>query len=276
MFIYIYKIKLITKLFLKYKFLFLLTLEKSKIKLYKKLGYYKHPNSLFIIHHINELYSIGLNKYIIEKKVFSLLDTGKMLYLNPNYFGNFKITFKKNKIVKFFITSTKKRNYINFLKGIQYLKNNSINFEINLVGRSGKFGINDIPKELRNYFNFYRDITYQKMYQIIIKSDFIILNLYPNRKEDNIYKFYRATGNAQLSYGFCKPSLIEKSFSSIYKFSKNNSIIYTNSNIHLAMMEAAKINNKKYINLCKNLNLLKNKIYKISLNNLNKILNIYK
>ena len=58
------------------------------------------------------------------------------------------------------------------------------------------------------------------MYQIIIESDFIILNLYPNRKEDNIYKLYRATGNAQLSYGFCKPSLNEKSFLLYINFQK--------------------------------------------------------
>lgn len=109
-----------------------------------------------------------------------------------------------------------------------------------------------------------------------MKSDFIILNLYPNRTEDIIYKIYRATGNAQISYGFCKPSLVENSFSSIYKFSNNNSIIYNNNNIHLAMMEAAKMTNKKYINLCKNLNLLRKNIYKISLKNLKNILNKYK
>ena len=269
-------LKLLKKIILNYKFLFLITLEKSKIKFYKDLGYYEHPNSLFIIHHINELYSIGLKRYILQNKVFSLLDTGKILYLNPCYFGKFKCSFKKNKIPKFFITSTKHRNYNHFLKGIYYLKNNSIDFEIYVVGRSGKFGINNVPKELRNYFHFYNNITYQKMFKIIIKSDFIILNLYPNRTEDIIYKIYRATGNAQISYGFCKPSLVENSFSSIYKFSNNNSIIYNNNNIHLAMMEAAKMTNKKYINLCKNLNLLRKNIYKISLNNLKNILNKYK
>lgn len=270
------KIKLLKKIFLNYKFLFLITLEKYRIHFYKHLGYYDHPNSLFIIHHLNELNSIGLKRYILQNKVFSLIDTGQILYLNPCYFGKFKIIFKKNKIPKFFITSTKKRNYTYFLKGISYLKKNSIDFEINVVGRSGKFGINDVPKDLRNYFNFYNNITYQKMYEIIIKSDFIVLNLYPNRKEDNIYKLYRATGNAQISYGFCKPSLVESSFSSIYKFSNTNSIIYNNTNIHLAMMEAAKLTNKRYINLCKNLNILRKNIYKISLNNLKGILNKYK
>ena len=113
------------------------------------------------------------------------------------------------------------------------------------------------------------------MYEIVLKSDFIILNLYP-RKEDNIYKFYRSTGNAQLSYGFCKPALVEKSFSSIYKFSEKNSIIYNNNDISLAMMKAATISKKKYKILCKNLNLLRKKIFDISLNNLKKIINKYK
>ena len=259
----------------KYKFLFLITLDIFKINFYKKLGYYEHPNTLFIIHHINELYSVGIEKYILEKKVFSLIDTQKILYLNPSYFGHFKLCFRKNKKVKFFITSTKNRNYDYFLNGVYFLKNNSLDFEINVVGRCGKFGIDYVPKELRKYFKFYRRIPYQKMYEIVLKSDFIILNLYP-RKEDNIYKFYRSTGNAQLSYGFCKPALVEKSFSSIYKFSEKNSIIYNNNDISLAMMKAATISKKKYKILCKNLNLLRKKIFDISLNNLKKIINKYK
>ena len=255
--------------------MFLLTLYIAKINFYKELGYYDHPNSLFIIHHINELYSVGLEKYILENKVFSLIDTQKVLYLNPSYFGHFKLCFNKNKKVKFFITSTKKRNYDYFLNGVYFLKNNSLDFEINVVGRCGKFGINDVPKELRKYFNFYNKIPYQKMYEIVLKSDFIILNLYP-RKEDNIYKIYRATGNVQLSYGFCKPSLVEKSFSSIYKFSEENSIIYNNNDISLAMMEAATISIKKYRILCQNLNLLRKKIFDISKNNLKKVVDKYK
>ena len=183
--------------------------------------------------------------------------------------------FKKNKKIKFFITSTKNRNYDYFINGVYFLKNNSIDFEINVVGRCGKFGIKDVPRELRKYFQFYRKIRYQKMYEIILKSDFIILNLYPS-KEDNIYKFYRATGNAQLSYGFCKPPLVEKSFSSIYKFSDKNSIIYNNNDIYLAMMKAATITKKKYKILCKNLNLLRKEIYDISLNNLKNVINKYK
>lgn len=271
-----FNLKLLNNTISKYKFLFLLTLEKSKIQFYKELGYYNHPNSLFVIHHINELYYVGLKRYIFENKVFGLIDTGKILYLNPSYFGNFKMSFKKNKIVTFFITSTKNRNYTYFLEGVSFLKNNSIDFKINVVGRSGKFELNDVPKDLRNYFLFYTQIPYQQMYEIILKSDFIILNLYPSRKEDIIYKYYRATGNAQISYGFCKPALIEKSFSSIYKFSDDNSIIFNNNDIALAMMKAAKITKRKYKNLCENLNFLRKKIFQISLNNLKKTLNKYK
>ena len=124
--------------------------------------YYNHPNSLFIIHHIDELYSRGLERYIYENKVYSIIDRGKILYLNPNYFGNFKLSFKKNKIVTFFITSTKHRNYTYFLKGIYFLKNNLIDFQINVVGRSGNFKLKDIPIDLKNYFHFYKKIPYKK------------------------------------------------------------------------------------------------------------------
>ena len=71
------KFKNITR---KYKFLFLTTLNINLVNFYKKLGYYNHPNSLFIIHHINELYSVGLDRSIFENKVFSLIDTKKITY----------------------------------------------------------------------------------------------------------------------------------------------------------------------------------------------------
>ena len=40
------------------------------------------------------------------------------------------------------------------------------------------------------------------MHEIILKSDFIILNLHQNIIRDNIYQIYRATGNSKSHMDF--------------------------------------------------------------------------
>lgn len=265
------KFKLLSKKLKKYKYLFLETLEKKFIPFYKKLGFYDNPNSLFVIHHIDEIHHLGIKTFISKNQVFGLTDYGLIPYLNPNYFGNFKLTYEKGKN-SFFITSTKLRNYKHFIDGVFFLKNNSIDFEINVVGRFRNFRKVHVPKELRRYFHFYGNVRYQKLYEIVNKSDFIILNLYPDRKNDNLFRTFRATGNAQLAYGFYKPVLIEENFAKAYKFSNNTAIIYKGHNISSAMLEAVKMTKNEYLNMSVNVKYLQEKIYNISLNNLKNVL----
>lgn len=69
------------------------------------------------------------------------------------------------------------------------------------------------------------------MYNLVKNTDFIIINLYPNQKYDNLFKTYRSTGNTQFAYGFYKPVIIEKSFANIYKFTNEIAIIYNECEI---------------------------------------------
>ena len=255
-----------------YKFLFLETLEKHLIPFYEKVGYYNNPNSLFVIHHVDERYLLGINNSISKNRVFSLTDYGIIPYLNPNYYGNFKLSHEKNQIVSFFITSTKLRNYQYFIEGVSYLKNKSIDFIINVVGRCGNFTESNVPIELKKYFKFYGTVEYQKMYNIVKNSDFIILNLYPDNETDNLFRTFRATGNAQLAYGFYKPVLIEENFVKVYKFSKETAIIYKGHNISSAMLIAATMSKSQYKDMSRKVKYLKETIYNLSLNNLKKVL----
>ena len=68
------------------------------------------------------------------------------------------------------------------------------------------------------------------MYDIVKKSDFIILNLYPDREIDNLFKTYRSRGNSQLAYWFYNPVLIKENYIKVYKCSNETSIIYKNHN----------------------------------------------
>ena len=47
-----------------------------------------------------------------------------------------------------------------------FLKKILIDFEINVVGNGG-FNEFDVSKELRNFFHFYGQVKYQKMYNIV-------------------------------------------------------------------------------------------------------------
>ena len=77
--------------------LLLKTIEYKSIGFYKKIGIYNNPNSLFLIHHLDKLYSLGINQTISKNYVFSLADYGIIPYVNTNYFGDFKLSHKKNK-----------------------------------------------------------------------------------------------------------------------------------------------------------------------------------
>ena len=268
------KVKL-KKKFRLYNYSLLLTTDKGhkKYKLYKSLGFFSNYKSLFVVHGGDFIKKLHLKKFLSRKHVFSLADYGKLNYVNPNYFGEFRLTFQKNRQVSFYITSTKKRFYSYLLVGARNLKNKLIDFKIHVTGMSHSLYKSLIPKDLKKFFHFHGLVRYKYLYKIIEKIDFIILNLFRHNKDDNLFRTFRATGSAQLSYGFYKPVLVEESFAPVYKFSNKTAIIFKNFNLSLAMEIASKMSSKKYTEMCKNIKSLRESIYNISLNNLKKALN---
>ena len=245
----------------------------KKKKLYRSLGFFSNPKSLFIVHAYDFLTKINLKKFISKKHVFSLADYGKLIYVNPNYFGEFNLTFQKNNKVSFYITSTNYKFYSYLLIGARNLKNKLIDFQIHVTGGSDELSQDIIPKDLKKFFNFHGKVSYRKLYKIIGETDFIILNLFNNNKMDILFRTTRATGSVQLAYGFYKPVLVEEFFAPVYKFSNKTAIIFKNSDLSSAMEKAAKISSKDYMEISKNIKFLRESIYNISLNNLKKVLN---
>lgn len=143
-------------------------------------------------------------------------------------------------IKNFFITSTAWRTYSDLLDGLIELNKRSIDFILNIVGHSKKILDEKFPNEIKKKIKFYGKVTYQKMYEIILNSDFIIINIYPDRIYDNGFKTFLATGSAQLAYGFCKPVLIEETFLGIYKFSYETAIIFKGHDLSSAMINLQK------------------------------------
>ena len=112
------------------------------------------------------------------------------------------------------------------------------------------------------------------MYSIIEQSDFIIINLDPDLKEDNYFRTERATGSAQLGYGFHKPIIISTEFADTYKLTDDTALIYDNKDMLPAMAKAISMSSERYDAMKENMKSLCKKIYNISLENVKKALKI--
>lgn len=259
----------------KYNYSLLQSIDKGgkNLKLFKDLGYFDNPNSLFVVHQTDFIKSMKIDKFISKKHVFCLADYGKITYLNPNYFGNFNLTHQKKTKTSFYISSTMEKYYSYLILAVKNLKKKSIDFEINITGHTKDLNIDIIPHDLRKYFYFHGRVTYRKLYQVIQKSDFIILNLFPDSKRDNLFRTFRATGSAQLAYGFYKPVIIEENFATIYKFSNETAIIFKNHDLSSGLERATQISSEEYSKMSKKMKYLRETIYNISLDNLKNVLN---
>ena len=257
-----------------YSLLHTISFQKDRVKLFKNLGFYDNPNSLFVLHALDQLEMLGLEKYVQKNHVFGLADYGKLNYINPNYFGNLDFSHKKNKKIIFYVTSSINKYYSYLILAVRNLKNKAFDFEIDITGWNKNLNKKIIPQDIRQYFHFHGLVSYTKLYSIILKTDFIIMNLFPDNEIDIVFKTFRATGSAQLSYGFNRPVIVEESFAKVYKFSNQTAIIFKNHDLSDAMERAIQMSEKEYKDMTYNVKLLRESIYNISLNNLKKALHI--
>ena len=255
---------------LKYKYILVQTIDDKNKNIFKKLKLLEVNNSIFVCHNIK--YAINdYENFFNERRIWTLANVSKGFQINPHYFGNIKIK-NKNKKTRFFLTSTKFRNYTNLIKSIIKLKKENYNFQINIVGRRNNMNYENIPKFINKTLSFKYNVSYVDLYHIIENSDYIIIPLDPKNNHDNLYRTNISTGSIQLAYGFLKPLIINKDFGNYYFLNDNNSLLY-NDNIYDAMKIAIKLNENKYKYLQNNLNITVKKIEKISINNINKAIN---
>ena len=254
-----------------YDFIVIQTVNEQNRKLLIRLNILKLNNTIFIFHNIsyaNKDYSI----FFIQNRIWTLGNISKGLQVNPHFFGNIKIKDKAKKTF-FFLTATAHRNYIYFIKSILKLKEDNLNFKIIVTGSKRFFNSSNIPKNLIHNFSFKYNVSYEELYKLIIRSDFIILPFDPKINNDKTYKTIRVSGSIQLAYGFLKPVIIDKNFADFYNLNDKNSLIYENYDLYTIMKKAIKLNNKKYKYLQSNLNETVKEIYKISINNVKKTIN---
>ena len=129
---------------------------------------------------------------------------------------------EKNKITRFFLTSTINRNYKPLIDSVNKLAKGNFNFEIVVTGRSYTFNQAKIPRKASNKFIFKHGVEYSELYRLVKSSDFIIILLDPKSSYDNLFNRSRVTGSFQLSIGFLKPCIINKQYSKFYNLNHEN------------------------------------------------------
>jgi len=231
--------------------------------------FFKIILSFNINHHI---YTTGISIFYNQNRIWSLGHFKNTLYVNPHYYGDIKIKNKNNR-TKFFLPSNGGRNYKNLLLAAEKLKKENLDFEVIVIGRGRPFSKKVLSEKLKNNFIFKFNVKFEDLYEGVYTSDYIIINLYPHYKYNDIFRKNRITGASQLSFGFYKPVLIHKSFAEFYNRSSENSFIFDNSNFYETMRKAILLNVQEYKEMQKNHIKLSDSLYKLSLNNIKKTLN---
>ena len=259
-------------IFKNYSYIVLETTEHYKNKTFVDLGLFKMNNTIFVVHEFEYIKSTGISNFYNQNRIWSLGNLQKTLYVNPHFYGDIKIR-KKNKRTKFFITSSPFRNYSDLIFAAKKIKKENLDFEVIVIGKEKIFSKKELPENLKENFKFKYRVIFKDLYKAVFSSDYIIINLYPNYKNNDVFRTERLTGASQLAFGFLKPSLIHKSFAQFYNMSSNNSFLFDSSNFYEIMRQAILLNDKEYKKKQKNLIKLSNGLYNISLNNIIKTFN---
>ena len=270
--IYLY-IKVLCSIIRKYTFVLVQTVDANKLDLYKGLNLLKLNNSAFVFHDLN-IIDINYFHFFKENRIWTLGNFSKGLQVNPHFFGNISIKDKNNKVI-FFMTSTYNRNYKYLIESSARLKNENFNFEIIITGRSSQIKSYSIPENIKDIFIFKKKVTYYEMYKIIQSSDFIIIPLKTNWKNDYEYKTNKVTGSIQIVYGFLKPAIIHREFAKFYNLNDRNSLIFNNTNFYDIMKKSILLNNNHYKNLQHNLQIVEKNLYQSSINNIKKTCHLF-
>ena len=98
---------------------------------------------------LNYISGIRLKK----NQIWSLGNFTSGIQINPHYFGEMKLR-KKNKITRFFITSTIERNYKNLILAVEKIKDENLEFHIVVVGKWNTFSHLNISERVRDNFTF--------------------------------------------------------------------------------------------------------------------------
>lgn len=232
----------------------------------------KSKNGILMIEHnaVPYLKKYDEVKYLKENRVFALTENNGIPRLNPHYFGEFQGKKFDPYFINFVVVggiNASCKNHWLLLDTVNKLAQSGLtNFKVYVIGK-GKI---NIPRKIKQYISVLGRLNYADMYKTVNNSDFILALLDPNNPDHNRYKTGTTTGSFQLSLGFNKPLVIEKSFAEHYGLNSTNAIVYSGDDLEKAMLSAIKTKADEYQKKCKKLSKLELDIYSESLKNLKK------
>ena len=228
----------------------------------------------------------------------NIIDKRKILYLchrpelSYNYLPNNSLKFTLGKIsgytsevlsccffrkifkhhlndqIKFVVVGNierKRKDFDLLIEAVNYVSFHypSIRFEINVIARVGEF---KIPDNLNKYIKFLGCLSYQDMYEKIQNSDFLLPLFNSDIPEHSRYLNFGVSGSVNLSLGFNKPMIIERTFAEHFGFDDNSSIIYSfHTGFTNAFISSLNINTIEYDHMCLSLSKLRDKLISDSL-----------
>jgi len=180
----------------------------------------------------------------------------------------------KNNLTQFIVVGnieSFRKNHGSLLDAVTKLVAEGItDFKITIISRIGNL---ELPAEIKNFFEFKKNLAYPRMYAELEQADFLLTLFDTDNPEHDRYITTGSSGTYQLSYGFNIPVLIPYKFqTAVNGFNNLNSIGYNDNNdLVNAMKFCINMEDEQYINYKSNLANLEKEIYDISLSNLRKI-----
>ena len=196
-------------------------------KTISELELLKTDKSILVLHSTKTYEWMNFSNVKNQNRIWTLGHFNIGLQVNPHYFGDIKLK-DKNKITRFFIISTAGRNYNYIISSAEKIKSENLVFEIFVIGHERGFSIDNINETLKDNIIFNYNVNYSTLYQTVDSSDYIIINLDPDR--DYEFRKEKISGAAQLSYGFLKPVLMNDYFKDIYNMTNENSFLFKKEN----------------------------------------------
>ncbi|ORX76892.1 hypothetical protein BCR32DRAFT_329139 [Anaeromyces robustus] len=257
--------------FEKYEYIFINSGDPDKKDLFENLGALYSKNGLIVGHDIGWVGRMGQFLYD-EGRIITIGNFSKGIQVVPQYFGEREMRTKNSK-TRFFITSTWDRDYEYFLDAVRELKEEGLDFEVIVVGYTNTLNEEKVAEDLKSIFNFKYKLSFNKMFEEIENTDYIIITLDPRNKDAETFKTSRATGSTQIAHGFYKPPIIHEDFAPKYYLTGDNSLIYKESNFTDVLRQAIKMTTEEYKEKQINLKSLSEYIYSFSIENLKSVLN---
>ena len=257
-------------IFKNYSYILIESTEGWRRDFYEKLGLFERNSSIFLVHGHGSIEAAGILIFSHQNRVWSIGNLQNTLFVKPHYFGKINLR-KKNNRTTFFVQSNGHRNYTYITLAAEKLKKENLDFEVIVIGKGRAFSYQNINNNLKDNFKFKYSVSFIELYKSVDRCDFIIINLYPVLNDE--YRTIRVTGAAQLSYGFLKPALIHKGFADFYNMSAENSLIFDDNNFYEVMREAILLTDEEYQQKQNELINLSERLYNISLHNVNKTIN---